>query len=408
MTYLPSLLYVLFIFTIISCQRHDGTETKILQKNTEHVINLNSVRDTLSLELDNWTRNISLRSLDKQEAALVDFGKVVYAMVDSEYIFTVEQGKPIKVFSASGAFDQVIGSSGKGPGEYLYPRKLVYNSRAKMLAVQTFNSFDPVPVYSLSSGHDVYTHPSSAKRAVRDINLSDDGQLELLESTIGGDTSEYWIESIDLDSKKVHALKIGSSIMNMGHPFLLKNDRNTIVHIPQSDTIFTVNSEMEITPFWLYDKGLQKYSAEKYISVKGDPDKETAYISGLRDYSIQSITPSLITMEMLRYGGGSVSAEGELFMYVEFSKVFHDRENNRSFHIRDYTVELPGGLKLAFDDNRFWSANGYFVKVFDAITLYDQIEEIAFSNRPDKTEAGELLKTIDIEDNVYILSGQWN
>ncbi|MDR2036799.1 MAG: 6-bladed beta-propeller [Bacteroidales bacterium] len=140
---------VFIYFLLVSSCVNNHAQITSTQKNEELItIDLDAISEGDSLKLSSVFKPVETIILETNENCLIGEINAIQAFDDYLFILDMHQAKGLFVFNREGKFIRRIGSIGKGPGEYTFPRDFTIDPDKKEIYLLDFNT-NSIHLYTL-------------------------------------------------------------------------------------------------------------------------------------------------------------------------------------------------------------------------------------------------------------------
>jgi hypothetical protein len=245
--------FLLFLLLLGFRQKDDETVSIIQHgKDSEYLIHLKKVKDSLSLKLSDFAQDFKFVRLETNKECLL--GEATY-YVTKDYILAQQPKFGILQFHSDGRFIRKLVHEGKGPTEYIFS-KWVVDEKNQILYLNDYAKESYFLSFDLRSGKYLGNLKKAFSGMDTDIKLTEDTRLRVLPAgpSKKADENCYLYEQ-DLSGNLIR--KIDSPLglnIRMQSVTLFNGKFLFRYHVRDRDTIYTVQGN-QLIPFMVFDHG---------------------------------------------------------------------------------------------------------------------------------------------------------
>lgn len=362
-------------------------------KNTEYLIHLKEVRDSLFLNLSDFASDFVLVPLETKEECLL--GRGTYYLTE-KYILVQKFRHGILQFDRNGKFIRTLAKQGNGPTEYSRAGWTVDEER-QILYMSDQKKKNYFLRYDLQTG----AYLGDLKKAIiggsKEIQYVDDNVLLVIPSGRSvheedacylyyQDTSGQLIRK--LDGPPNLYIRGNNQTLCSGHPLFR-------YQIYDKDTIFTV-SENDLIPFMTFDFGGENPPNNSYVGHK------SLYLSFEAKDLIFFYNFYITKIEKT---GNSSFTSGAMANYIL------DKEEGKAFGQGPILLNPTHHDLPAYDTHwlRF-QPNGIFHYAYQAVDLLEQADKALADpefKEPYRSKLEAVTSHLSEEDNPVLLLGKF-
>lgn len=356
-----------------------AVQTKV-DNSTVISCNINSLKETIEIPLNEFVESLHIVKLDKRDDALVDGSNTT--VTDNYIMVRNKKQNPYKLFDKKGKFITTIGSYGQGPGEYMNVYDDFLDEKNKRIYILPWQT-DKLLVYDLTGkALTPIPLPYRVPKGVFSVN-SAKSTISVALLPFAGMPSVAW--SQDFKGNILGSVKSGNLSVKPDFSNEVYSGNNT------SGFDFSLFTFFELRPDTLYHyNGGNQLTPKFTLDFKKKPIKIHWY------------------EELPNHFIGNVTVE------VQLSENLSTTEKPAKFIVDKRT--LKGAFYTIY--NNFlgnmpidWATfqNGYYVWNVEPGTLMDQIsKQLKEKNISEKQRQNmtKILSGIDENDNNYIVYGK--
>jgi len=332
---------ILYAVIIVSWFSSCGEERSL----SENEIDLLTPPETLITNLSDIATDVEYLPLQKTDSAVI--GGIRDIKIIGDRIF-IDSGNDIFCFDNTGRFLFNLDKKGRGPGEYPFLEKSGINSTGDILFVLYM---DDLLIYKINQDGFSYMKTLSLRpKANSGVSLPSNlmfipGQNDILLSyyAYGDEQFRNIVINLDGDTLKTRAnfYKYNSQIKGGGISYANINylfGGNLYTKEMQSDTIFTVDESLKITPYFILNCGGQQPTPEDFEEFLNQDISVIWYSAPFEDnLTIRKIIES-----------GRYMMYGYNYQKTAYYELY-DKKSNKKFSVNPETFfvdDISGGINF--------------------------------------------------------------
>lgn len=387
------IVFGIFCF-LISCQPKGNETVTVIKhgKNTEYLIHLKEVKDSLSLRFTDFVTDYQVVPLESNEECLLSKGK--YYVTES-YILVQKRNHGILQFDRKGKFIRTLAKFGSGPTEYARAGWTVDEDR-QILFMADWYKRNYLLQFDLHSGE----YLGDLKKAIpcksAEVILTDDNYLAIVPTGAFIDIEEaYYFYLQDFNGELINKADAPTSWINRySENTMIKGNEFSRFQLHYTDTVCLVQ-ENQLIPYLVFDFG------EK------NPPRSTV---GHKDMRFVFENNSWVILQKFTVTGVT-SRNGATIAYGENTNFILDKREAIVYHMRPFSLDVTHHTMPPYDDRNFKvQGNGLVFLVYEAVDLLEQAEKALGEpdfKEPYRSKLKAVIENLSEEDNPVLFIGKY-
>lgn len=381
--FLPMLLLCIVLFCK-SCQNTNRTLKEEANSKFLHEVALWDIEpvDQINVnEIFTFEGYTFLRTPDS-----IPIGQIDEVLIYEDYIYILDQmvAKQVFRFNRDGSFDKIIGSVGKGIGEYQRPDDISINQDDSELLVYSRQN-RVVLHYDLVTGD--FLHVNKLNFAAHEIQPIGNDRYAVFNHDIHNlnsveNDNDYNLLIVGKDFSKIYSRRLplnviegeGKSVISTGRYFNLLNDSLVLVNWRFNDTVYKVTSS-SFEPFVYFDFGDKRVQYSNYEESKAGPVleklKSGVFSSVLSNvHIVNNLLLTRIVSAQFHESNGNINPLYVVYDLESRGKTFVCRSMYDSYLAQDFifpvSVSNNNYISVIYSDNtQDWNKDSQFFKEFE-------------------------------------------